>query len=761
MSNERRLFLFVVLTFAWVLGFPVIAQKLGWVRTPPAAKKPAAHARNDATEKHDAEKHDAEKSKAAEKPEAVADAKAEPAKREAAEPAEAKPEAEKAEIELVPADELTMGTLADKSPGDYHFQIRLDQKGAGVASVLSSRYDADFEGRVNPHLPMRLIGRDPNLPAGAGAWPPSLALTLGAAERVGRVAPMRPTERLLAAANGAPTSEDLLDVEVWEVVRDDQGRVVRPLTRAAKGDVAAAEGQEVVFRAEADNGVTVVKTYRLWRGEDGFDLALRFESPDRERSFSFNLMAPHGIPIEGEWYTTTYREVFFGTAAKGSTTLTTHTASEIAKASADKPVESTVEPLKFTGVENQYFAILLAPFPPPHDSEDRIDREAQAFLLERDPRDVNKSDVGVRVHSRPITVGPNVPREFDFKIFAGVKTEEALAPYGAEELAVYRKGIIPFAPTIARYFITPVLTFTYGVTKSVAAVFGGARGNYGLAIILLTLIVKLLMFPLGRKQALMAQRMQHLQPHLKALQEKYKDDKEKLTKETFALYKKHNANPVSGCLPALVQIPIFVGLWQALNSSVVLRQAPFLWIKDLAAPDMLFRLPFDLPFLGHWFNVLPIVVVGVMIFQTHLFSPPATTPEMEMQQKMMKYMMVFMAVMFYKVPSGLGLYFIVSSVWSIGERLLLPKIVHEHPVEGGEDDGKDKGDKPRGGSGPSPAAPTKPPGGIAQFWTRVLEEAKKDPTYRKMTDERDGAQSDKKRDRDGGPDRPRVRPKRK
>ncbi len=99
------------------------------------------------------------------------------------------------------------------------------------------------------------------------------------------------------------------------------------------------------------------------------------------------------------------------------------------------------------------------------------------------------------------------------------------------------------------------------------------------------------MFPLGRKQALAAQKMQQLQPHLKELQEKYKDDKEQLTKETFALYKKHGVNPVGGCLPALIQLPIFVGLWQALNTSFPLRHAPFLWIRDLAAPDMLFHIP--------------------------------------------------------------------------------------------------------------------------------------------------------------------------
>jgi YidC/Oxa1 family membrane protein insertase len=264
--------------------------------------------------------------------------------------------------------------------------------------------------------------------------------------------------------------------------------------------------------------------------------------------------------------------------------------------------------------------------------------------------------------------------------------------------------------------------------------------------------------------------MQELQPHLKELQDKHKEDKERLTKETFALYKKHGVNPLGGCLPALIQLPVFVGLWQALNTNFQLRHAAFLWIRDLAAPDMMFRFPWEVPFLGNWFNLLPFVVIGLMLVQTKLFAPPATTPEAEMQQKMMKYMMVFMGVMFYKVPSGLGIYFITSSLWAIGERLLLPKVTHAHlavaPAVADGEVGEDKGPWPRGGrrganiNGPAPRggngapAPAKPPGRFAQFWERVLEEARKDATYRKVVEEREG----KGREKEKGD--PRARPRR-
>jgi len=100
-----------------------------------------------------------------------------------------------------------------------------------------------------------------------------------------------------------------------------------------------------------------------------------------------------------------------------------------------------------------------------------------------------------------------------------------------------------------------------------------------------------------------------------------------VTKETFALYKKHGVNPVGGCLPALIQMPILVGLWQALNNSVALRHAPFLWIDNLAAPDMLFNMHYDVPWIGHWFNVLPLVVVSLMLVQTSCSRPPPQRPK--------------------------------------------------------------------------------------------------------------------------------------
>ncbi|MHC5541608.1 membrane protein insertase YidC, partial [Singulisphaera rosea] len=557
-----------------------------------------------------------------------------------------------------------------------------------------------------------------------------------------------------------------LDTTLWEVVRDDKGRAVREISELDKATNAKLEGQEITFRTTAYNGsATLTKRFRIWKGRDDFELALGFESPQKEQSLSYRLMGPHGIPIEGESYTGTFRDAFFGQVRNKGTEIDTRPAADIIKAGA-KRFENTTLPLHFAGVENQYFAAFLEPFPAPKTNEDRWDREAFATVIDARPDAPQKADISVEIVSKPVKFGPNRTVSQSYRIYTGPKTIESLTPYGAEGLASYRKYQwigIPGAAWLSMNVIAPLLDRIYALTAQVSQLFGGKTGNYGIAIILLTLLVRMFMFPLGRKQALAAKKMQDLQPLMKELQEKYKDDKERQTRETLGLYKKHGVNPVGGCLPALIQLPIFVGLWQALNNSVHLRHASFLYIQNLAAPDMLFRFPTELPFLGQYFNLLPLLVVSLMIVQTKLFAPPATTPEAEMQQKMMKYMMVVMGFMFYKVPSGLGLYFITSSTWQICERLLLPKVTSNVAVDQTGDDKNPpaggKGGAGGNGRGPggNPPPPPKPPGKLAQFWKRVQEEATKDPTYRNLLDERDKAR-DPQKDKERGKANPKSRP---
>ena len=179
--------------------------------------------------------------------------------------------------------------------------------------------------------------------------------------------------------------------------------------------------------------------------------------------------------------------------------------------------------------------------------------------------------------------------------------------------------------------------------------FHGLGLPYGIAIICLTICVRACMFPLSLRQTAQAQRMKEMQPRIEELKKKYGSDKEKFAMAQMQLWREHKINPLSGCLPLFVQLPIFTGLWMALNSSVDLRLAPFLYFNNLAAPDALFHLPFAVPFLG-WtdFNLLPFITVALFVVQQKMFMPPPTDEQQAMQYKMMNVMTIVMGVMFYQ-----------------------------------------------------------------------------------------------------------------
>ncbi len=190
----------------------------------------------------------------------------------------------------------------------------------------------------------------------------------------------------------------------------------------------------------------------------------------------------------------------------------------------------------------------------------------------------------------------------------------------------------------------------------------GFLPNYGVIIILFSVITKLAFYPLTKAQTESMKRMQDIQPKLKELQEKYKNDKDKLNQATMKLYQDEKVNPLAGCLPMLVQMPVFFALYQALNHTIALRGQPFFgWITDLSAPDALFVLPVTLPFLGSDFNVLPILMAVAMYFQSKL-SPSAGGGQMAAMTTMMPLFMVFI---FYNMPSGLVLYWLVNNIMTV------------------------------------------------------------------------------------------------
>ncbi len=196
--------------------------------------------------------------------------------------------------------------------------------------------------------------------------------------------------------------------------------------------------------------------------------------------------------------------------------------------------------------------------------------------------------------------------------------------------------------------------------------------NYGVAIILLTILFKIIFWPLGTKSYKSMAEMKKLQPLMAEIRKKYKDDKKKMNEEIMRLYKTYKVNPMSGCLPMLVQIPVFIAFYRMLYEAIELRHAPFLfWINDLSAPDRLFRFDVSIPLMlpPYGIPVLTIIMGGTMFLQQKL-SPPPGDPS---QAKFMMMMPLVFTVIFINFPSGLVLYWLVNNVISIAQQYYITK----------------------------------------------------------------------------------------
>ena len=253
------------------------------------------------------------------------------------------------------------------------------------------------------------------------------------------------------------------------------------------------------------------------------------------------------------------------------------------------------------------------------------------------------------------------------RVYIGPKDFSFLKSQGMEQ-----SEVMEFKSTGFWKFMNPVmypikLGLLWGLTHF--AIFG----SYGIAILILTIIVRVIFWPLTHKSTESMKRMQALQPQMAALKEKYKDNPQRMQQETMALYKAEKVNPMGGCLPMFIQIPVFIALFRVLRSAIELRFSQFLWIQDLSEPENLFA--GSVPVVGS-LNILPILMAVTMMWQQKLTSGAnaAATPEQQQQQKMMAVMMpIMMLFFFYSMPSGLVLYWTTSQVIMIAQMLIRKK----------------------------------------------------------------------------------------
>lgn len=302
--------------------------------------------------------------------------------------------------------------------------------------------------------------------------------------------------------------------------------------------------------------------------------------------------------------------------------------------------------VSWSALKNKYFSIIIKPF------------VAAASQFYRQDSDGNLV-MGLNITN--ITIQPNAYLDNKFLLYAGPGQMHMLKEIGYEFEDSINYG---FFGGISKIMISG-MRFIYNIVHS-----------WGLSIIILSVLLNIVLFPLTMKSFKSMQKMQELHPQMEKLKAQHKDNPQKLNKEIMELYKKYNINPFSGCLPMLLQMPIFIALYQALMRSIELRGAGFLWIKDLSMPDAV-NIPITLPIVGSSINILPIIMVVGMVMQQKISTKTmgsAVSEEQKQQQKMMLIVMpVVFGFIFYNMPSGLVLYWVVNTALMIVEQAAILK----------------------------------------------------------------------------------------
>jgi YidC/Oxa1 family membrane protein insertase len=303
--------------------------------------------------------------------------------------------------------------------------------------------------------------------------------------------------------------------------------------------------------------------------------------------------------------------------------------------------------IAWAAVHNQYFALAVDP----HDNPEGVVMRRVNLPASSDPdiKPASTNGYTAALIYPAVTLTTNQIVQRQFVLYAGPKEYHLLSKVAAELNnnfdAIMDFGFFGF--------------FSKGLLLAMNFLHAAVKVPYGWTIVLLTVILRLLFWPLTAAGTRSMKRMQALQPQVKAIQEKYKDDPMKAQKKQMELWKENKVNPMGGCLPALVQMPVFWGFFRMIRSAIELRGAHFLWVTDLSKPDTLFLIPgINFPF-----NLLPLLMVGVMVWQAHLTPPsPGMDPA---QQKLMRYMPALFLVFLYSYSSGMALYMFVSTLLGI------------------------------------------------------------------------------------------------
>jgi YidC/Oxa1 family membrane protein insertase len=443
-----------------------------------------------------------------------------------------------------------------------------------------------------------------------------------------------------AAANDSPLKELLdADVPLRTVVLGCSGNSIPGLEDAVYSTESNLDAltvhdhaQQVTFFWQSENGIKIEKTF-IFSPETyliGLQVAVQNAS-DQSLQDHLTLSLAGGVPKAKSRY-----------GFEGPSVLVDNKMQQI-------QIKKIAENNMFTGkltwmaLQDRYFMNSLIP-KTSEDASMRLFLEPDQIIEEKyiQPQSV---------------IQPGTRFQNDYYLFFGPMSMKILNQAGHDLGKALNFGMFDF---IAKPCLW-LMNWLYGIIP-----------NYGVAIIILTVLIKLLLWPLGSKSYKSMSEMKKIQPLMKEIREKYKDDRKRMNEEVMALYRTYKINPLGGCLPMVVQIPVFFALYRMLYQAIELRHAPFfLWINDLSAPDRLFHFNITIPFMEppYGIPVLTLLMGATMLWQQRI-SPPMGDPA---QAKMMMLMPVVFTVIFINFSSGLVLYWLVNNILSIAQQYYIQK----------------------------------------------------------------------------------------
>ena len=450
--------------------------------------------------------------------------------------------------------------------------------------------------------------------------------------------------QLISDSSRSAYSLGFLSTQNYDIETDRL--LFRQVTSGNRMQLLEGETATLEYVLEVEDGKRLYFTYTFTGSQYEFNLDIRFAGIEELISgnvFDF-AWVPSLVPTEQSRKSESmYTGAYFRTGNTISDLLLSDTGTE---------VENHTGNITWVATKTKFFTQIV-----------KADQETEGAILRGTVIGDPNSEEGVLEYSALLRNRIQPDMVTSFGLYAGPLEFRNLRDFDdkAYEMVDTGFGFMRwFSDPFVKYIIVPFFGFM-----------GGLVGNYGLVIIIFGFAIKLVLYPLTKKSFESMAAMRELQPEMKALQEKYKDNPQAQQQATMKLFKTAKVNPLGGCLPNLLQMPVLITLWRYFQNSIEIRQESFLWAADLSAPDPIIHLPFTIPFLGDFLSGFVLLMTVSMVVQMKISGQSgASNPQMKVFQYVLPVVLLFF---FNTLSSGLSLYYLVYNVLSIGQQFMINK----------------------------------------------------------------------------------------